>query len=136
MYFLTWRLRGAHRLLAPAERDLVCDVLRRRDGDGFQLAAFVVMDNHVHAVVTLKTISLERLVHSWKSVTAHELQRIHGRFGSIWRPGVECQVLKSPEELRRKVEYVVANPWKRWPFLKRYPWVWETAAEAKSDSGV
>jgi len=124
-FFVTWRLRGTHGTLSPPERDLVCEVLKHGAGDRYHLKAYVVMDDHVHVIVVPTIIPLPRLVHSWKSFTAHQMQRLHRRVGQIWLEGALQQPLVTDEELRQKIEYVVANPWKRWPFLKRYPWVWE-----------
>jgi REP element-mobilizing transposase RayT len=125
-FFVTWRLRVPQRALGPAERDLVCAVLRRGDGERYLLKAYVVMDNHVHVLVQVTHVPIDRLVHSWKSFTAHELQRLFRRVGSIWQEGASTLPMTSDDALRSKTEYVVGNPWKRWPFLKRYPWVWES----------
>lgn len=123
--FVTWRLQGRPRTLEPAERELVCQVLRHGDGERYRLRAFVVMDDHVHVIVTKGTIPLERVVHSWKAFTAHEMQRIHRREGTVWGDDALQVPVTTDGELRRRTEYVVGNPWKRWPFLRSYPWVWE-----------
>jgi REP element-mobilizing transposase RayT len=124
-FFVTWWLQSRQRVLEPSERHFVCSVLRRGHDDRYDLRAYVVMDNHVHVLVTVTRLPIERLVHSWKSFTAHELQRLFRRKGRVWeRDGLTSPVVGA-EALRVKAEYVVGNPWKRWPFLKRYPWVWE-----------
>lgn len=120
--------------LAPGERDLVCQVLRHGDGARCRLLAFVVMDNHVHVLVQPTSLTVDRLVRSWKSFTAHQLQRLHRRVGCVWREESFDRVVCNEEELRQKAEYIAGNPWKRWPFIKGYRWVWE-AQEAGQDSG-
>ncbi len=125
-FFVTWRLRTPQRVLAPAERDLVCGVLRHGDGERYALKAYVVMDDHVHVLVQITSLPIERLVHSWKSFSAHELQRLFRRAGNVWQEGATTAVIPGEEALRSRTDYVVGNPWKRWPFLKRYPWVWES----------
>jgi hypothetical protein len=37
--------------------------------------------------------------------------------------------IRNDMELRQKIEYVLANPFERWPFLTLYPWVWARGAE-------
>jgi REP element-mobilizing transposase RayT len=125
VYFVTWRLAQRQPGLAPAERQLVSQVLHHGDGDRFRLLAFVVMDDHVHVLVQPRTVPLDRLVHSWKSLTSHQFQQLHRRAAPVWQNGSLDRVVGTPEELRQKAEYIVGNPWKRWPFIKGYAWVWE-----------
>jgi hypothetical protein len=42
-------------------------------------------------------------------------------------------VVRNEEELREKAEYIVGNPWKRWPFVRSYPWVWEAGDPEPGD---
>lgn len=129
VYFVTWRLADGQRPLTGAERTLVCETLHHGDGHAQRLLAFVVMDDHVHVLVEPKSVALERLTHSWKSFTAHQLQRLHRRQGTVWQHESFDRVVRCEEDLREKAEYIVANPWKRWPFLKAYPWVWEAGGQ-------
>ncbi len=132
VYFVTWRLAQGQRPLVAPERGVVARALRHRDGVHHHLLAFVVMDNHVHVLVEPLGVPLERLTHSWKSFTTHELQRLHRREGRVWQPESFDRAVRNDDELRQKAEYIVGNPWKRWPFVKNYPWVWEVGhGEAK-----
>ena len=48
--------------------------------------AFVVMPNHVHAVVQpLGGFDLETILHSWKSFTAKQCNQVLGRSGATGR---------------------------------------------------
>lgn len=125
VYFVTWRLAAGQRPLAPRERGVVSHALQHGNGAAHRLLAFVVMDDHVHVLVEPTGIPLERLTHSWKSFTTHQLQRLHRREGPVWETGSFDRVVRNDEELRQRAEYIVGNPWKRWPFVKSYPWVWE-----------
>jgi putative DNA methylase len=63
--------------------------MKNFDGQRYELAAFMVMDDHVHALVTpLANYGLESIFHSWKSFSAREMKREHGRFGRVWQDGV------------------------------------------------
>lgn len=125
VHFVTWRLASGQSPLASAERTVVRDSLRHGDGELHRLLAFVVMDDHVHVLLEPRSVPLERLIHSWKSFTAHQMQRLHGRKGRVWQEASFDRILRGDQELREKADYIVGNPWKRWPFLKAYPWVWE-----------
>ena len=72
-YWVTWNLRRRQSPLRPAERAIVASTIRHFDGVQFDLHAFVVMDDHVHVVVTTTPgVALEAIVHSWKSFSAGE----------------------------------------------------------------
>jgi hypothetical protein len=60
----------------PAHAEIVSTTLRHFDGDRYRLGAFAIMPNHVHALVKpLGEHTRGRVVHSWKTRTAHVLQR-------------------------------------------------------------
>ncbi len=122
--FITWHLAPGQRRLDSRERDLVASVLRRGDGSRYTLLAFVVMDDHVHALARAGPWPTDRIIGSWRSSTEQQLQRIHGRRGEIWAAGHQAQVVRTPQH-RRDVELSIAgNPWTRWPFLHGYRWMW------------
>jgi REP element-mobilizing transposase RayT len=79
IYFVTWRLAVGEELSAP-ERDLVAAELRSRHEQRYELYAYVVMNDHVHVLLrTFDGEALEKILHSWKSFTAHEMQRRYAR---------------------------------------------------------
>jgi len=124
-YFVTWRLASGQHELDSWERDLVVSAMRRFDGERYQIAAYVVMDDHVHALVTpLPKYRLQDILHSWKSFTARQMQRDHKRFGRIWQHEYFDRIVRDDKELLEKLDYIVHNPWKRWPDLEGYSWVW------------
>lgn len=56
---------------------MVANALRHFDGERYDLHAWVVMPNHVHVVVTPREgATLSSILHSWKSFTAHEVQKV------------------------------------------------------------
>lgn len=47
------------------------------DGARYELGEFIVMSNHVHAIVApTGGYQLTGILHSWESLTAHEFNRI------------------------------------------------------------
>ena len=126
-YFVTWRLHRAQAELTPAERTLLVDTLRHFDADRYELLAYVVMNDHVHVIVRPNgTHRLEDLVRSWKSYTANRLPRTAQRRGtrSLWQEEYFDRVLRDEDDLLEKIRYILKNPWKRWPEIGDYPWVW------------
>lgn len=123
-YFVTWRLISGASLLEPAERSIVTRALRFREGATHQLLGFVVMDDHVHVLVEpSEGWSLEKLVHAWKSYTTTCFREQTGR-KRTWQREYFDRIIRDEDELREKMQYILNNPWKRWPELETYAWVW------------
>ena len=132
-YFVTWRLRSDQPELTSSERSLIVEALRHFDGQRYHLDAFVVMDDHVHVVLRLvDDTRLERVLHSWKSFTANQLQRIHGRAGAIWQDEYFDRIVRDEAELQEKMQYVLNNPRQRWPEIESYSWVWTVGVDPES----
>ena len=94
------------------------------DGQRYQLAAYVVMDDHVHALLTpLAGYELKAILHSRKSFTARQMQREDGRFAGVWQDESFDRIARDDREFAQKLDYIVGNPWKRWPEIGDYPWV-------------
>ena len=85
--------------------------LRYFDGKHYTLGTYVVMPNHVHLLVQpLAPATLTSVVHSWKSYSAHELQREAGIKGRVWQEESFDRIVRSETELRKFHDYIVANP--------------------------
>ena len=130
-YFGTWRLQRGQPDLTPAERTLVVSAIKHFEHERYELTAFVVMNDHVHVLVTpLGAHGLEDITHSWKSYTTHCFQQRTGRHGSVWLDESFDRVVRDEAELWEKVEYILNNPRKRWPEITEYPWVWAQGQES------
>ena len=123
VYFVTWRLMASHPPLAPAERALVASTLKHFHGERYRIYAYVVMDDHVHVLVQpLDEYQLSKILHSWKSFTANQLQRKSPRRGSIWQKDNYTHIIRDEEDFFQKAEYILNNPRKRWPDNREYEW--------------
>jgi REP element-mobilizing transposase RayT len=124
---------GACLLRQPAIGFMVAQALRYHDGARYKLHAFVVMPNHVHAIVTPhRGYTLSQILHNWKSYTAHQAARMPqpsprrgptgGRF---WQPESYDHLIRDEAEFERLLVYVVENPVRaglcrtprEWPYL-------------------
>jgi putative transposase len=125
LYFVTWRVHRSQQDLIPAEKNTIVSSLKHFDGKRYELVGYVVMNDHVHVLVwPEENERLEDIIHSWKSYTAHELQRNFGRRDGIWQDESFDRIVRNEQELREKMQYVMENPLKRWPDEEHYPWVW------------
>jgi REP element-mobilizing transposase RayT len=103
--------KGECLLSNPAIGQLVAAALRFFDGERYLLHAFCVMPNHVHAVVEpIGEHALESILHSWKSFTAHEINKALGRKGQLWQPEYFDHIVRSQDEYESQVHYVLENP--------------------------
>ena len=124
-YFVTWRLARGQQELDSDERDLTVAAIKRFERQRYELNAYVVMDDHVHVLLTpLSGYDLQGIVHSWKSFTARAMQRERKRFGRVSQDEYFDRIIRDDKEFAQKLVYVVQNPWKRWPDIEEYAWVW------------
>jgi REP element-mobilizing transposase RayT len=105
------RGHGSCLLRDPAAAQTVADALRHFDGDRYVLDAFVVMPNHVHALVQpAPAHSLSDLLHSWKSFTARKLGELRGEGGTVWQDESFDRIVRNWEELQEYRSYIRRNP--------------------------
>ncbi len=98
-------------LRQPAIAAELESALRHFDGDRYVLDAFVIMPNHVHVLVKpLPGHDLEEILHSWKSYTAHRINKQLGRTGQFWEHESFDHLLRSAKQLERLREYIRENP--------------------------
>lgn len=96
----------------PQIAGLVADAIRYRDGRVYDLLAYCVMPNHVHAVFTVERsdASLYRILQSLKAYTAVKANDILHRSGAFWQHESYDHVVRKGEELERLILYVLNNP--------------------------
>jgi REP element-mobilizing transposase RayT len=120
---------GACWLSKPEIGDLVASALRHFDGQRYELRAWVVMPNHVHAILwPMPGQVLSDILHSWKSFTSSKanliLNRIHKEF---WQTESFDHWIRDDEEHARLVAYVENNPVKARFCQRREDWKWSSA---------
>lgn len=97
--------------------EVVASALRHFDGERYTLHAWCVMPSHVHVLVHIaRGADVPKILHSWKSWTAHQIGR-----GEIWRREYFDRVVRSPQELIDTRQYIRNNPAKAG--LRNWPWV-------------
>jgi REP element-mobilizing transposase RayT len=122
-YHVSWSLARRKLALGPDERDIVMTSLRHFNEDRYDLHAAVVMDDHIHVLVTPRPgRPLPMVLHSWKSFTAHVLVRL-GRTAPVWVAEYYDTIIRDSEHFLATKAYILANPRRRWPRLTGYRWM-------------
>ena len=87
--------------------DIVKNALLHFDGERYALGDFVIMPNHVHAIVTPKNGNdLSDILHSWKSFTANQINKLSGNTGAFWQKESYDHILRGPEQLEKIIAYI------------------------------
>ncbi len=90
---------------------IVGETLRHFDGARLALITSVVMPNHVHAVLVQgPQQSLEKLVRSWKTFTARQINSLLGRSGSLWQRDYFDRLVRDEAHFANCVRYIRRNP--------------------------
>jgi putative transposase len=96
---------------------------RRALGDADNLCS-VVMPDHVHVLLQLGDLPLDRVINRLKSRSAVLLNREIGRKGRFWAAGFYDHAIRREESVVDVARYIVANPL-RAGLVRRlgdYPW--------------
>jgi REP element-mobilizing transposase RayT len=81
------------------------------NGLRYRLHAYVIMPNHVHAVLTLQEGSvLGECLKSLKAYSAREANRLVGRQGRFWQKESFDRLIRSADQLDRTIRYIEWNP--------------------------
>lgn len=90
--------------------DVVQENLLHFDGVRYQLLAWVVMPNHVHALIEVQEIPLADILHAWKSFTAKAANRLLEREGDFWQTEYFDRFIRDEEHFCKAVRYIENNP--------------------------
>ena len=121
---VTWALARRDEPLTARERTEVLTTLRYFDGARFDLHAAVVMDDHIHVIVApYPGYELSRVVHTWKSFSAHRIA-VEGRSAPVWQDEYMDTILRRGPHMDNAVSYIRDNPSKRWAGVSRYEWLY------------
>jgi REP element-mobilizing transposase RayT len=118
---------GNCHLREPRIAEIVQSNLWHHDGVEYRLLAWVVMPNHVHALIEVWRVPLGKILQGWKSYTSKEANRILGREGTFWAEDYFDRYIRDEEHLRRAVHYIEQNPVKAGLVCVPEDWPWDSA---------
>ena len=102
---------GACLLRRPELARIVADALSLHRGSKYELDCYVIMPNHVHAIVQfVGTGCLKTVSQSWLRYTARRINVACGRTGVFWQPEPFDHIIRSPEQFSYLRKYVADNP--------------------------
>jgi REP element-mobilizing transposase RayT len=102
--------RGACHLRNAQLADVVTENLRHFAGTRYELFAWSVMPNHIHVVFKPnKGETLDLILHSWKSYTAHMASKIVGT-KRLWAPEYFDRIIRDERHLANAIAYTRGNP--------------------------
>ena len=105
------------------------ETLLKWDSERYRLLAWVIMPNHAHVLLEcINDFSLASVMHSIKSYTAHEANRVLGRKGRFWSKEYFDRYIRDRRHYISVVRYIEDNPVKarlcqapeEWPFSSAY----------------
>jgi len=103
--------RGACVLRQAEVASIMRDCLKRDHGTRYDLFAWVVMPNHVHALVLPSpTIQISKIVQSWKGYSAYAINQHLGRQGKLWQRDYYDRYMRNVRHFRAAIEYIEMNP--------------------------
>ena len=91
-------------------RSDVRDILMGRLCAEQSLDAWVIMPNHLHALVTPEGQTLGDVLQSWKGGSAFEINRLLGRSGPLWQKEPYDHIVRSEAQFQHYRRYISENP--------------------------
>jgi len=119
-YFITFSTLDNF-ILPAACRQTVLDAILHFHSSRYILFAAVVMPDHAHILIEPQPKEWDAsgnpvfwpigdLMHSIKSFTAKEINKLVGRTGSVWEKESFDRLIRSDSDLWEKFEYITTNP--------------------------
>lgn len=94
------------------------------DDERYHLHAWCIMPNHVHIIVeVMPDNDLSKIIHSWKSYSAHKANEILGLSGAFWQKDAYNHIIRSRKEYYFQIRYIWENPEKAG--LQNWQWRWK-----------
>lgn len=108
--------------------EVVQNALLHFDNDRYRLWAWVVMPNHVHLILTPdQEHSLSQIMHSLKSYTALQVNKILETSGSFWQPDYFDRFIRDGRHFAAAIAYVENNPVKAGLCIRPEDWLFGSA---------
>ena len=111
-YYITFRLAAGG--LSPEEQQLVLTHVKSGHGRFYDLAAAVVMPDHVHVILKPRAdFTLSNILKGVKGVAARLLNQQRNTRGRVWQEESWDRILRSTAEFEEKLQYMYENPVRR-----------------------
>jgi len=119
---------------------IVVNAWKYFDGKRYDLLAYVVMPNHVHVLIkTYEGFPLSKVIHSWKSFTAHAINtylkggdicgrdaRAPGSSPKVWQNEYFDRFIRDERHFVQAIAYIHENPVKAGLCRHASEWPWSS----------
>lgn len=131
---------GACYLKQPEVAAIIANKIKEYDGKYYNLHAYCIMPNHVHALFNFghqisnldehrlslyadNYVQLDKVMHLIKGGSAFQVNRLLGRSGKFWAKDSYDHYIRNEEEWLEVISYILNNPvkaglveqWEDWP---------------------
>jgi putative transposase len=86
------------------------ETLLHDHNQSYELLAWCVMPNHLHALVHVWQTPLCKIMQSWKSYSAAQINKSLSRSGALWEPDYWDTFMRDVEQERTAIRYIENNP--------------------------
>jgi len=144
-YMVSFSTRERRQLSPPARDAVLKSLLFGHEQRRYQMYAACVMPDHVHFLFEPQIKEqdkdgksvfwpLAELLHSIKSFTAHEINKLEKTTGQVWENESFDRMIRGDADLEEKFHYICRNPWDSGvvPITEDYPWLWTPDAVSGS----
>lgn len=111
------RTKNTVNLNSRENEKIIYNSLFHFEGTKIENYAFCIMSNHVHWVLRTfekdtegKPVYLQDIMHSIKSYTANEINKIENRSGGLWYPDKFDTTIRDRKHWHNSIEYTINNP--------------------------
>jgi putative transposase len=118
---------GECHLKDPRIAEIVQDSLWHFDGVRYRLLAWVIMPNHIHAVIEVWQTPLHKLLQGWKGFSARNANQVLDRTGTFWQSDYFDQYIRDADHYQRVVKYIEWNPVAVGLVRSPEDWTWSSA---------
>lgn len=95
----------------PINKNYYLEVLKEQAEDGLiDIAAYCIMDNHVHIVVEADMLNLTKAMKSINTKFAMKINKQNNRVGHVFQDRYRSEVIYNDSHLQQIVRYVHNNP--------------------------
>ena len=127
---------GSCVLRDPRVADIVETALLHFDKERYRLIAWCVMPNHVHTMIEVfEGFPLPSVLHSWKSYTSKEINKLLGSRGQLWFEEYHDRFIRDERHFHVAVAYVEHNPVKAGLCREPRDWKFSSAARRSGEDG-
>ena len=112
-YFVTFRVTWGI-VFNEEEQRIVLEHIKEGNETFYHCYAAIVMPDHVHLLIRPnERMTLNRVMHGLKGVSAHKINLHRGTNGQVWQDESYDRIVRNDVEFRNELNYMYNNPVKK-----------------------